>query len=94
MLQDGIVGLRNDTFYCYMNACLQCLLAIEPLRDHFLNKDYHQYNPKETKRNNFHFCQQFDMLYQMVYSKSSKQKDWVVNPEIKKLVKRKFDPIT
>ena len=35
-LEDGIVGLHNNTFYCYMNACLQCLLPIEELRDHFI----------------------------------------------------------
>lgn len=28
-----------------------------------------------------------------MYSKSSKQKDWVVNPDIKKLIRKKFDPI-
>lgn len=29
-----------------------------------------------------------------MFSKSSKQKQWVINPELKKLVRKKFDPIT
>ena len=35
-LEDGIVGFENNALYCYMNACLQCLLPISELRDHFL----------------------------------------------------------
>ena len=31
----GIVGLRNESNYCYMNACLQCLIAIDELRDYY-----------------------------------------------------------
>lgn len=34
--EDGVVGLENNTFFCYMNACLQCLLPIEEMRDHFV----------------------------------------------------------
>ncbi len=36
-LRDGIVGLRNNSLYCYMNACLQCLFPIDELRDYYLN---------------------------------------------------------
>jgi ubiquitin C-terminal hydrolase len=36
-LKDGIVGLKNNSLYCYMNACLQCLLPITELRDYYLN---------------------------------------------------------
>ena len=25
-LKDGIIGLKNNSLYCFMNACLQCLL--------------------------------------------------------------------
>ena len=77
-----------------MNACLQCLLPIDPLRDHFINKDYLKFNPAQTKRQNFAFCQQFNAFYSLVFSKSSKQKQWVINPELRKLVRKKFDPIT
>ena len=29
----------------------------------------------------------------MIFSKSSKTKRWIINPDIKKVLKRKFDPI-
>ena len=45
------------------------------------------------RKTNFEFCSQFENFYSTVYSKSSKQKDWVVNPDIKKLIRKKFDPI-
>lgn len=35
----------------------------------------------------------FNEFYTSVYSKSSQDKKWVINPEIKKLVRRKFDPV-
>jgi len=35
-LSSGLVGLQNYSYFCYLNSCLQCLLAIEPLRNHFL----------------------------------------------------------
>jgi len=35
----------------------------------------------------------FNEFYSTVYSKSSQAKKWVINPEIKKLVRRKFDPV-
>ena len=38
--EDGIVGLENNTFYCYMNACLQCLMPISELRDFYVMQKY------------------------------------------------------
>jgi len=32
-------------------------------------------------------------FYTTVFSKSSQTKKWIINPEIKKLVRKKFDPI-
>ena len=45
------------------------------------------------RRKNFEYCQMFNEFYTTVYSKSSQDKKWVINPEIKKLVRRKFDPV-
>lgn len=36
-LKEGIVGLKNNSLYCYMNACLQCLSPISELRDYYIN---------------------------------------------------------
>jgi ubiquitin C-terminal hydrolase len=35
-LSDGIVGIRNISFYCYLNAFVQCLIPIDEMRDHYL----------------------------------------------------------
>ena len=35
----------------------------------------------------------FNEFYSTVFSKSSQTKKWVINPEIKKLIRRKFDPV-
>lgn len=78
-----------------MNACLQCLLPIDELRNHFLQQEYLGYKKRgvDRKRNNFDFCDKFNQFYSMVFTKSSKDKKWVLNPELKKIVRRSFDPL-
>ena len=39
-LKDGVVGLKNNSLYCYMNATLQCLLTIDSMRDYFIQNKY------------------------------------------------------
>ena len=92
-LEDGIVGLHNNTFFCYMNACLQCLLAIAPLRDFFLSRSFLSDKHRQRRKNNFEYHLKFEEFYATCFSKSSQSKRWVVNPELKKLVRRKFDPV-
>ena len=46
---DGLVGLANPGFFCYMNASLQCLFAIEPFRDFFYFKRHTEFNSKAGK---------------------------------------------
>ena len=75
-----------------MNACLQCLLPIPELREHFIMQDYLSI-AGERKKNNFEFCQKFHQFFSTVYSKSSEEKLWVLNPDLKKLVKKNFDPL-
>jgi len=36
----GLIGLRNPNNMCFFNAALQCLLAIQPLTDYFLEREY------------------------------------------------------
>lgn len=69
-LYDGIVGLENSTYYCYMNACLQCLIPIDELRDHFIMQEYVDAcgNVKRMKRH-FDFCEKFHDFYNLIYSR-------------------------
>lgn len=45
------------------------------------------------RKKNFEYCEKFNDFYTTVFSKSSNTKKWVINPEIKKLIRRKFDPV-
>jgi ubiquitin C-terminal hydrolase len=35
-LSDGIVGIKNISYYCYLNAFMQCLIPIDEMRNHYL----------------------------------------------------------
>ena len=50
-LKDGIVGLKNNSLYCYMNACLQCILTITEMRDYYMNEDYRRFHEDRTVSN-------------------------------------------
>jgi ubiquitin C-terminal hydrolase len=36
----GLIGMKNPDNICYLNTALQCLLAVRPLTDYFLEKQY------------------------------------------------------
>lgn len=92
--EDGIVGLQNNTFYCYMNACLQCLVPITELRDHYVLQRYFDVAERGTTktRNNFDFSNRLHEFYDAVYSKS-KRRPSVIRPTLKLLLRGRFDPI-
>lgn len=93
--EDGIVGLENNTFFCYMNACLQCLVPIHELRDHFVLQNYYDVarSGVTRTRNVFDFCNRIHDFFDIVYSKSSRDKRWTIKPTLKTLLRRRFDPI-
>lgn len=66
-LKDGIVGLKNNSLYCYLNSCIQCLLPIEAMRDHFLSQQYAEYKSIQTMRNDFSFCNNLYIVYKNVF---------------------------
>lgn len=45
---EGICGFQNNSLYCYMNSCMQCLLAIDNLRDYYAQNIYEQYSNIQT----------------------------------------------
>ena len=82
-LEDGIVGLYNNTYYCYMNACLQCFLPIEELRDHYIMQDFADVSSKGQRlKNNFEYSIRLHEFFNLVYSKSSESKRWIIKPEL------------
>lgn len=44
-------------------------------------------------RNDFAFCNKFHDFFNVVFSKSSTDKRWVIKPTLKQLLRRRFDPI-
>lgn len=46
---EGLVGLANPGFFCYMNASLQCLLSVEPFCDFFYEKRHQQVHNRIPK---------------------------------------------
>lgn len=38
--EDGVVGLKNNSMYCYLNACMQCLAPIDQLKQHYEAQTY------------------------------------------------------
>jgi ubiquitin C-terminal hydrolase len=84
------VGLRNNSLFCYMNACMQCLVPIDELRDHFLKQDYAKFKSVRTARDDFSFCNGFYLFYKGIF----KLKNKIVDPSnLRELVSRKFQPI-
>lgn len=54
-LKDGIVGLKNNSLYCYMNAILQCLMPIEELRDYYVTRNYKRFDHTKCISNSFDY---------------------------------------
>ncbi len=52
-ISDGIVGIRNTSYYCYLNALMQCMVPITELRDHYLTQEYSKYKAIETIKSDF-----------------------------------------
>jgi len=71
-MEIGLVGIKNNSMYCYMNACMQCLLPIDELRDHFLRQEYAKYQEVITMSNDFAFCNSFYLFYKAVFRQSKK----------------------
>ena len=94
--EDGIVGLRNNRFYCYMNACLQCLLPIHELRDYYVGMKYEGALSKGISRHRERqpYSNTLNEFYCTVFSKSSQhKKKWVLDTDFKNLMYKTFSPI-
>ena len=75
----GVVGLENNRYYCYMNACLQCLIPITQLRDHFIMQEYLNVLESRQRRvkNSFELSSRFHEFYDEVF----RQTNNVIRPQ-------------
>jgi len=78
-----------------MNACLQCLIPIHEMRDHYVNQTFKEALDKgiAKQRTRQMYSNTFHDFYVTVFSKSSEQKRWVLDPDLKRLAARNFNPI-
>ena len=77
-----------------MNACLQCLLPIETMRDYFINQEYIRFKEQETVSNSFDYCSQFQNFYKECYTTEYSSSGNFLNPTgLKNLIRKKFLPI-
>lgn len=92
-LKDGIVGLKNNSLYCYMNACLQCLLPITVLRDYYMNNEFKRFHNTTTLSNSNEYSRKMAEFLGDVFSSSS-HNDEILNPTgLKNLIRKKFTPM-
>lgn len=73
-----------------MNSVLQCFLAIDDLKNYYMNEQYTEYNKVKTVSNRQDYSSKFADFYQDV-SKFQSTKKRYLNPKgIKSLVTSKF----
>jgi len=92
-LKDGILGLKNNSLYCYMNACLQCLIPIVELRDYFIKNEFNRFANTQTMSNSNDYCRSFNEFYEEVYKIEGKSETYLNPTKLKNLIRRKFYPM-
>lgn len=91
-LKEGIVGLKNNSLYCYMNACLQCLIPIYEMRDYYLNAEYRRFHECTTLSDSNDYSRKFEEFYRDAYSYDSHQEKQLNPTGLKNLIRKKFYP--
>ena len=91
-LKDGIVGLKNNSLYCYMNACLQCLLPIDELRDYYINQEFRRFHETKTISNSNEYSRKIAEFFIDSFDYNAKQ-EVILNPTgLKNLIRKRFYP--
>lgn len=81
--------MKNNRFYCYLNACLQCLAPITEMRDHYLTQTYAGYKELQTLRDNFDYSNGMYLFYKAMFRTQG-----VVDVQhLKTQIIKKFHPI-
>ena len=91
-IREGIVGLANNSLYCYMNALLQCLLPIEELRDYYLTKTYERFGETRTVSKSFEYSDGLHDFFRTVFKYDAADRSWQNPTALKNLIRRKFVP--
>ena len=66
-LGEGLIGINNPNYFCYTNACMQCLVSILPLRDYFISGEFR--NHVKGKKGTTFLCNTFQDLAFQIWEK-------------------------
>lgn len=91
-LKEGIVGLKNNSLYCYMNACLQCLIPISEMRDYYLNTEYRRFHEYTTLSDSNDYSRKIEEFFKDAYSYDAHQEKQLNPTGLKNLIRKKFYP--
>jgi ubiquitin C-terminal hydrolase len=89
-LTDGIVGIRNNSFYCYLNALMQCMVPIDEMRNHYLTQEYAKYKTITTMRDDFSYSNGLYTFYKNVFKS---RQDVIEIRFLKEVVAQRFHPV-
>lgn len=91
-LKDGIVGLKNNSLYCYMNACLQCFLPIEEFRDYMIQDKFERFRKTKCIDNHMDYLVNIKWVIDEAFSYDSGASK-IINPTgLKNIIRKKFFP--
>ena len=91
-LKEGVVGLKNNSLYCYMNAILQCLMPIEDLRDYYLQRNYKRFDNTKCLSNTFDYSDGMSEFFNEAFDCNARSQV-ILNPtQLKNLIRRLFYP--
>lgn len=91
-LKEGIVGLKNNSLYCYMNAILQCLMPIEEMRDYYLGRNYKRFEQTRCISNSFDYSDGVSDFFREAFEYDARSQG-ILNPtQLKNLIRRQFYP--
>ena len=77
-----------------MNACLQCLVPIGELRDHYMTQSYLNVLDRDrtNNSNNFDFSDRMHQFYVDVFRRSSRQNAVISPTPLTDLLRQRFNP--
>ena len=75
-----------------MNACLQCLAAIEDLRDYYLDRKFKQFHDTKTVSHSNSYSRMMSEFYDEIFQYDQKMSKTLSLKTIKDCVRKKFTP--
>lgn len=82
-----VVGITNNSFYCFINTALQCLLTFQSLTNYFSQEKYNKINHKTKKSFKYTYA-----YHNLVSEMLSHRENYIHAANFKKMFKKNFSP--